>query len=68
MTTETPNYNANFPSIKDQVSPEEWAARVAEEEQKEFKAHQLISKKSKRSILFLLFQHFRFVQTSKILN
>ena len=28
MTTETPNYNANFPSIKDQVSPEEWAARV----------------------------------------
>jgi ribulose-5-phosphate 4-epimerase/fuculose-1-phosphate aldolase len=28
MATETPNYTADFPSIKDQVSPEEWAARV----------------------------------------
>jgi ribulose-5-phosphate 4-epimerase/fuculose-1-phosphate aldolase len=28
MTSDTPNYEANFPSISDQVSPEEWAARV----------------------------------------
>ena len=28
MTNATPNYDANFPSVKDQVSPEEWAARV----------------------------------------
>ncbi|MCA9850077.1 MAG: class II aldolase/adducin family protein, partial [Dehalococcoidia bacterium] len=28
MTTDAPNYSADFPSIKDQVSPEEWAARV----------------------------------------